>query len=71
MRSLKLKKIKISRVGNPHMVVGGAQNAENANKPDHPVTYTLDTKYDDSCRPGTNGTTTTLGNATGLNINRD
>ena len=66
MKSLKLKKVKISRIGNPHIVFGGleipAQDAQH--NVDYPITYTLDTKQDGDCVPQTNGTTTTLGNAT-------
>lgn len=69
MKSLKLKKVKISRIGNPHILFGGleipAQDLQNAQQNmDYPITYTLDTKQDGDCPTQTNGTTTTLGNAT-------
>lgn len=59
MKSLKLKKVKISRVTNLHLILGGANGAagQSAQEPYRPETYTLDTKYDDSCIPGTNGGT--------------
>ncbi len=69
MRTLKLKKINISRVGNPHTILAGAQQhgQGNAQQPDHPTTYTLDTKIDETCKPGTNGGGT-LGRTTGVPI---
>ncbi|PTX60153.1 hypothetical protein C8N46_107159 [Kordia periserrulae] len=59
MKSLKLKKVKISRVTNLHLILGGVNGAagQTTQEPQHPETYTLDTKYDDSCIPGTNGAT--------------
>ncbi|MEM6719271.1 MAG: hypothetical protein AAF611_08165 [Bacteroidota bacterium] len=54
MRSLKLKKINISRVGNSHLVFGGAQGQQNQ-EADRPKTHTLDDKKDHTCKPGTNG----------------
>ena len=61
MKPLKLKKVKISRIGNPHILFGGAEAPDQ-----YPITYTLDTKHDSECVTQTNGTTTTLGNATGI-----
>ena len=56
MRTLKLKKIKISKVGNPHLLLGGAANAgQAANGPHHPDTVPKDTKIDGDCKPHTNG----------------
>ena len=53
-RSLKLKKIKISKLNN---VLAGAIPAQ-ANQQTivvtYPITYTLDTKFDDSCQEHTN-----------------
>jgi len=81
MKSLKLKKIKISRVGNPHLVFGGVQQAAHgqaAQVPDQSehldtylqCTFTLDTKYDDSCLPNTNsGRTGRTGEAMAVSIN--
>jgi hypothetical protein len=55
MKPLKLKKVKISKIGNPHILFGGILPVQNANNyPFHPVTYTLDTLLDDTCQPGTN-----------------
>jgi len=57
-KSLKLKKIKISQVGNIHSILAGALNLPAGNiqtlPVTFPVTYTLDTKLDDTCNPGTN-----------------
>ncbi|WP_298417354.1 hypothetical protein [uncultured Kordia sp.] len=58
-KPLKLKKIKISKVGNLHEILAGALPAQAAGAyptlPDTlPVTYTLDTKLDDTCQSHTN-----------------
>lgn len=79
MKSLKLKKVKISKIGNPHILFGGAyeaQNAQNAQNDQgdvmyetHPQRCALDTKVNGDCIPHTNGTTITVGNATEVHGN--
>ncbi|WP_430411291.1 hypothetical protein [Kordia sp.] len=58
-RSLKLKKVKISKIGNLHTIIAGALPAQGANiqtlPVTFPITYTLDTLLDDTCQTGTNG----------------
>lgn len=63
MKSLKLRKVKISKIGNPHILFGGADAAQGAHEVKYPITFTLDTLLDDTCTPGTNGT---LGQRTGV-----
>lgn len=56
-RSLKLKKIKISKINN---IMAGAIHVQGNYQTiivKYPVTYTLDTKLDDSCQYHTNGGT--------------
>ncbi|MFK7749086.1 MAG: hypothetical protein AB8B65_11895 [Kordia sp.] len=56
MRTLKLKKIKISKVGNPYLVYGGAQNAAANNHKTEPNTIYCETQNeeDDTCASQTN-----------------
>lgn len=61
MKSLKLKKVKISKIGNPHILFGGAETAQNANGANQntfPDTTGNDTRLDGDCAPKTNGETT-------------
>jgi hypothetical protein len=55
MKSLKLKKVKISKIGNPHILFGGADAAQGAQQAQYPVTTGKDTKLDGDCITGTNG----------------
>ncbi|QHI37804.1 hypothetical protein IMCC3317_31870 [Kordia antarctica] len=75
MKTLKLKKVKISKIGNPHILFGGAyeaHNAQNAHNPYDDDMYVShpdncgDTRLDGDCIPQTNGNTATLGNATDI-----
>lgn len=65
MKSLKLKKVKISKIGNPHILFGGAGAAQGAHHVTYPDTSGKDTKQDGDCTPGTNGGSTVV-RTTGL-----
>ena len=70
MKPLKLKKVKISKIGNPHILFGGAaaQGGQNDYLPQtHPDNCRKDTKNNGDCPSQTNGTTNTLGNVTDVN----
>ncbi|AXG68598.1 hypothetical protein KORDIASMS9_00813 [Kordia sp. SMS9] len=50
MKSLKLKKVKISRIGNPHILLGGATNGVCTTLPPPPPPVTLDEECMNSIR---------------------
>jgi len=58
MKPLKLKKVKISKIGNPHILFGGA-NAAAAQNVRYPDTTGKDTKQDGDCITGTQNDRTT------------
>ncbi|WP_420570902.1 hypothetical protein [Kordia sp.] len=64
MKSLKLKKVKISRIGNPHILFGGATNGVCTTVPPPPPPETINEECIKSMRNQCDTVTNTIGGRT-------